>query len=242
MAVKDIMAELHKAANEKFNTPQLYFHRVTKPLKAAKLSENSIYRLVAEYCVENEIAPSRMVEDTVWLLTELSKNLLVVRTSDRFFWLAKHINELKYTEHDDNHFICNSCHYIKRETQRYGSAKMCKECGKECSRDYAKKAKQESPKPEIQEVTAPIKQDKEPQNESETNCNNLDNVTPFIHLSDFLTEPAKGEVTVLVSCKMFDLKQLLEIIDPYLVKNAIQGDQNEQQINNNEANRAGEIS
>lgn len=233
MAVKDIMAQLHEAVYSSFATPQLHFHRVIKPLQNAGLSEIAIYRLTAEYMEENDIPVERMVEDVKWLLTELSKNLMIVRTSDRFYWLAKQINELKRSKYDDEHFICTSCHYMKRNTLKVGpTANQCKECAANAAKVYQQRAKDK-----------PKKKD-EPKKETETEAEKPTPDVPavqatnaprdlgfgrFITFTDLMTDTDAGEVTVLMTCDLTELKNALEVIDPYLIKDKKpkQGDQDE---------------
>ncbi|CAH6911017.1 hypothetical protein VCHA31O73_360017 [Vibrio chagasii] len=251
MAIKDIIADLHTRVSEKLETPQKYFHQVSKPIEKAGLDEIEIYRAVAEHAEENEIAPEKLINDLMTLFEELPRNLYFIKTSDRFHYMRKSLNEIKRNQFSDKQFICNSCHYIHPIRNKAGTAKMCKECHKLASKESYERQKQ-NPKPKVE-----LKPDPEAAHAQSmmSNLQTADKQQPapvpapavevqppqvvymekpapefgeFITMSDLMTEPDNKKVTLLLECDFSELKNLLEIIDPYLIRNTKEG------INNDE--------
>ena len=213
MAVENILASLRKGVYESFPTPQLHFHRIIKPLLQAGLSEIALYRAIAAHIKEKGLDPELMIDDVVKLFTELTRNTTYVRTQPELKWLAQQMTAMGISRYDEEHFFCNTCHHVKPNVERNsGNAQFCKGCRRKQNEAGASK----SEKPVSQKPVA--SQDAKPTSFPIPEFKSYETERQFLNLYDLMTEPEKGEVTLLITCHLHELKEALEVLDKHLVK------------------------
>lgn len=228
MALKDLMADLHKRVVEQIGLSN-YSRKICSGLARAGFSEISIYNKFAEHIVENDLNHGSMDDDLIYLLKNLTKNVMMLKNDDRYSWLYASFSDLKKSAYDEKHFICNNCHYVYNIKDKPSTQKACSNCKTEYNRKLIKqrvpraKATNEpvvEQNPVIEEAPAveqsPVVYDavyvepvvEQPQHD------------PFISFNNLGHDSASGKVTLMMDVDFADLKKALDLIDPFLIPKA----------------------
>ena len=227
---KEIIYELAKGVHG-LVTPQSYGATRRKLIERQGISEIALYSAVAEHLEENDIHPSKYVNEMLELLQDISDNLFVIKTKDNYTFLRSSFSaiSLENSPESKNKFLCNKCFTIKNENEKCKKPNYkncCTPCYKDeakaSSKRYQQRVKEQSVKTEEESLS--LEADsiaEEPAQELEQSTQIIAapslsvNTTPFIEIES-LTGDGKESI-VSLSCKTMDLHRLLSLIEPLMV-------------------------
>ena len=256
--MKDLMQHLHKDVYARFKDGRDYSFKVAMKLKKAGLSEISIYNKFAEHIVENELNPETMIDDLEYFLRGVADNIMIMKNEDRFSWLYKSFNDLKWSGFDEKHFICTRCHRVFNIKEKSTSLKACRPCfseynkeSYELNKDKPKKPKKKDPELEhVEKLPEKHKKRQEDDTEAQEIAQQLKALIEtqskakefgqFMRINDLITEPSKGKVTAMIEVDFNRLIDLLTIVNPYLKEQTDNEDNRQSRTSETDPEAAGE--
>ena len=152
---KDIIYQLAKGVHSKMK-PQAYGRLRGRLTENQRVSEIGLYSAVAQHLEENDIDPNNYIDDMVGLLADVSHNVFVLKTDDKYHFLKKEYTAVSMSNSAESQgkFLCNKCFTVKNSEERCerpNYKNSCNDCIKIESRETAKRSAQNKKKKQLEE-------------------------------------------------------------------------------------------
>ncbi len=234
---KEIIYELAKGVHSQVKAQAYGFIR-RKLADKQGVSEIALYSAVAEHLEENDIHPSKYINEMIALIEGVSENLFMIKTDDKFSYLRSSFSaiNLENSPESKGQFLCSKCYTIKqpKDLSPHKNYKhTCEPCyrdeSKASAKRYQKKIKEQPPKVPIpnREPNPAMEQQAQPQNLATEPATappatitpeptfELANINPFLEIESITGD--SSATIVSVSCDTSALLKMLQILDPYVV-------------------------
>ncbi len=225
---KEIIYELARGCHSK-TTPQTYGAIRRKLIDRQGISEIALYSAVAEHLEENDIHPTKYIDEMCALLAEVSDNLFAIKTNDNYSFLRSSFSaiNLEGSPESKGQFLCNKCFSVKNSSDRCekpnykNSCTPCyKEESKKSAKRYNERKKLKKAEDKLNGVNEPEPEpETEPTNttqpEQETQFRPQPALNAFIEIESITGD--SSETIVSISSKTLHLSKLLLLLDPYIL-------------------------
>ncbi len=233
MRKREIIYELAKGVQGRIKA-QSYGHMRKKLISKQGISEIALYSAVADHLEENDIHPSKYIDDMQSLLELISENMFIIKTDNRFTYLRNRFASINMENSPESkgQFLCSRCFTTKQDKERAPHANYkhsCATCYKSLAKENSQRYQERKKKEKVEEIAKPTVEPVEPvelstpafstQEEAPTMSTQQamipTDTNPFIEIESLTGD--SSETIVSLSCKTLDLSKLLLHIDSFLI-------------------------